>query len=204
MESSTARRISASSAPSRTTMRKTNVARPIPAENSDFAACFSTRCSISVFQMPRHAVHPNNHGDDKNGRDQKHHAFKSVFADLPALQRDGHGEAGGNCRNDASPHPAHQIRAARCDSNKRGRCRRPGQASTPSRRAMRKEESKKQSFSLPCRRPAPIQLFRRKEKQPAPKIAARSERALVATHSQLGIQVYTQPPASVKVAYLKL
>ena len=64
-----------------------------------------------LFQVPRDVVHPHDHGDHKNGRDQKHHPFKSVFADLPALQRDGHGQAGNHRRNDASPHPAHQIRA---------------------------------------------------------------------------------------------
>src|ERR1700730_14081216 len=60
--------------------------------------------------MPRHAVHPDDHGDHKNGRDQKQHAFKSVFANLPALQRDGDGEAGRNRGEDASPHPAREIR----------------------------------------------------------------------------------------------
>ena len=64
-----------------------------------------------LFQMPRHAVHPDNHGDHKDGREQQQQPFEAVFADLPALQRDGHGQAGSNSSEDSSPHPARQIRA---------------------------------------------------------------------------------------------
>ncbi len=65
------------------------------------------------FQVPRHAVHPDNHGDHKNSRDQKEHALESVFANIPALQRDGDREAGRNRGENASPHPARKIRAPR-------------------------------------------------------------------------------------------
>jgi len=63
------------------------------------------------FQMPRHAVHPDDHRDHKNGRDEEEHTLESVFADLPALQRDGNGKTGSDRSENASPHPARQIRS---------------------------------------------------------------------------------------------
>ena len=111
VESSTARKISASSAPSRTTMRKTKVARPIPAENSDFAACLSTRFSISVFRCRATRFIQMIMVTTKTAATRSSNPFESVFADLPALQRDGNGQAGSNRGEDASPHPAREIRA---------------------------------------------------------------------------------------------
>src|SRR6266851_7143979 len=64
------------------------------------------------FQMPRHAVHPDNHRDHEYGRDEKKHSLEPVFADLPAFQRDGHRKAGHNRDDNASPHPPREIRAS--------------------------------------------------------------------------------------------
>src|ERR1700674_1384738 len=70
-------------------------------------------------------------------------------------------------------------------------------ASTPSRRAMRKAESKKQSFSVLCRHHASLPSISVKGK-PAPKMGPRKGHPLVATHSQLEILVYTARPPRVK------
>src|SRR6266851_9379212 len=64
------------------------------------------------FQVPRHAVHPDNHRDHEHGRNEKKHSLEPVFADFPPLQRDGDGEAGDNRGDNASPHPASEIRAS--------------------------------------------------------------------------------------------
>src|ERR1700680_4277277 len=80
-------------------------------------------------------------------------------------------------------------------------------ASTPSRRAMRKAESKKQSFSVPClrscrgiRRGGPCPYICdpvRAKAEAAPKMGPTEGHPLVATHSQLEILVYTpRPPGS--------
>jgi hypothetical protein len=65
-----------------------------------------------LLQVARHAVHPENHRDDENRRDEQQQPFKSILADTPPFQGNGNGEARGGCRRDAAPDPAHQGRAS--------------------------------------------------------------------------------------------
>src|SRR5258708_20572500 len=153
------------------------------------------------FQMPRHAVHPDNHRDHKRGRNEKKHSLEPVFADFPALQRDGDGEAGDNRGDYASPHPAREIRASgtvqinEYDADDQGGL----DTFTKSNEDSREQNSILQrnlpasrftSWStLGARHVVPLQPrpFRVKTK-PAGKMGAQEDSPLVATHSQLELQ----------------
>jgi hypothetical protein len=63
--------------------------------------------------MPRDTVHPNNHGHDKQRRDQQHQPLESILADFPTLKRNGDTETGNHSGGNSAPHPAHQGGAAR-------------------------------------------------------------------------------------------
>ncbi len=62
--------------------------------------------------MPRNAVHPNDHRNYKEGGDEKHQAFETVFADLPALQSHSNSQAQRRGSGDAVPGKPREMRAA--------------------------------------------------------------------------------------------
>src|SRR5438067_5974745 len=81
LESSTARRISASSAPSRKTIRKTKRKMPQPAAlPAFFRVGFHLGLNI-FFQVARNAVHPYDHRNNEDRSDEEHQTFEAVFAD---------------------------------------------------------------------------------------------------------------------------
>jgi hypothetical protein len=63
-------------------------------------------------QMPRNAVHPNDHRNDEDRSQQEHQAFKAVFVDLPALEGDGYGEAERTGDRNTRPDKSREVRTA--------------------------------------------------------------------------------------------
>jgi hypothetical protein len=59
--------------------------------------------------MFRNAVHPDNHGDDEKRGHQQKQPFKSVFADIETLERNGDGEAESHGSGHATPDKADQM-----------------------------------------------------------------------------------------------
>ena len=55
------------------------------------------------FQMPRNAVHPDDHRNYEERSREQEHAFKTIFADLPVFESDGHGETEGSGGGHAVP-----------------------------------------------------------------------------------------------------
>src|SRR5882762_9687617 len=109
LESSTARRISASSAPSRRTIRKTNRNMPQPG-----ALGISLHFLLDFFfQVARNAVHPYDHRNNEDRRDQEHQPLEAVFADAPALQGHGHSQAERSSGCHTVPDETCQASAAR-------------------------------------------------------------------------------------------
>ena len=65
-----------------------------------------------LFQVARNAVHPYDHRNDEEGRDQHQQAFEAIFIDVPVFQGDGHGQAERRGRGHAIPDEARKLRAA--------------------------------------------------------------------------------------------
>ena len=60
-------------------------------------------------QVPRDAVHPNDHGDHKEGGQQQQQALEAVLAHLPALQGQRDCEAGGHRHRHAGPDVTREL-----------------------------------------------------------------------------------------------
>ena len=64
-------------------------------------------------QVPRNAVHPNDHRNDEHRGQKKQQAFKAVLVDLPAFQGNGHRQAERSGNGYARPDETGKLRTAR-------------------------------------------------------------------------------------------
>ncbi len=112
LESSTARRIKTSSAPSRRTIRKTKTPDSPSGGTRGFPGVGFDALLDFLAEGARDTVHPNDHGHDERGREQHHEAFEAILADAQALEQNGGRDAASRSSSDAGPGIAREGAAA--------------------------------------------------------------------------------------------
>src|SRR5262249_28349028 len=64
------------------------------------------------FQMPRNAVHPDDHRNHEDGGQKEEQSFKAVFANAVALEQNGDGQAQGGGRCNGGPDEPAKVAAS--------------------------------------------------------------------------------------------